>query len=260
MLVGKNDIGKSAILDALGIFFDEVKIDSDDGCVKGNKKDVRIICEFDDLPNELVIDADYPTSLADEYLLNDHGRLEIYKVYDTDLKTAKPLGTFAYALHPSSAGRDDLLLLKNADLKGRATELGINTNGVNLKINTQIRRRIWETADKLELQAKEIPLDVETAKKIWEQLKQYLPSFALFKSDRPSTDQDAEAQDPMKAAVKEALKAKEAELNAISEYVEKEVRSIAEQTLNKLREMDEALARELNPVFTPPSWANVFKI
>jgi hypothetical protein len=208
----------------------------------------------------LIIDADFPTTLADEHLLNEHGKLEIHQVFNTDLKTVKPLGTFAYALHPNSPGRDDLLLLKNAELKTRATELGISLDGVNLRVNTQIRRCLWESSDPLAFQTKEIPLDVETAKKIWEQLKKYLPSFALFKSDRSSTDQDSEAQDPMKAAVKEALKSKEAELTAISDYVEKEVKVIAEQTLEKLREMDEALASELNPVFTPPNWANVFKI
>ena len=61
-----------------------------------------------------------------------------------------------------------------------------------------------------------IQLDQEPAKKIWDQLKNYLPSFALFESDRTSTNQDSEAQDPMKAAVKEALKEQERELGAIA--------------------------------------------
>lgn len=260
ILIGKNDIGKSAILDALGIFFGDVKIDSDDGCVRGDKKNVRIICEFEDLPNELIIDADFPTKLADEHLLNEQGKLEIHQVFNTDLKTAKQSGMFAYAYHPTIPGRDDLLLLKNAELKTRATELNVNMDGVNLRVNTHIRRRLWESGGNLEFRQKEIPLDIETAKKIWEQLRQCLPSFALFKSDRSSTDQDSEAQDPMKAAIKEALKSKEADLNAISKYVEREVRTIAEQTLDKLREMDQALASELNPVFTPPNWSSVFKI
>ena len=94
----------------------------------------------------------------------------------------------------------------------------------------------------------------------WEQLKKELPIFSLFKSDRPSTDQDEEAQDPMKAAVKEAIRAKEEELNRIEEYVRNEVKAIAENTVKKIREMDPSLASQLSPRFTPPSWANVFKI
>ncbi|NOZ87594.1 MAG: ATP-binding protein [Deltaproteobacteria bacterium] len=87
-----------------------------------------------------------------------------------------------------------------------------------------------------------------------------LPAFSLFKSDRTSTDQDAEAQDPMKAAVDKALKSKEAELEAISKYVQKQVETIAQKTVEKIREMDPMLASELKPRFSPPSWKNVFKI
>jgi hypothetical protein len=83
--------------------------------------------------------------------------------------------------------------------------------------------------------------------------------FALFKSDRPSTDQDPEAQDPLKAAVKEAIKQKEAELNAITTHVETEVKRIAQKTLEKLKEMDPNLAQQLNPQFAAPKWESLFK-
>ncbi len=89
ILVGKNDCGKSSILDALAIFFEETKLDSADATITGNRSDVRIICEFDELPESLVIDTDYPTSMAAEYLLNAEGRLEIHKVFDGSLKTPK---------------------------------------------------------------------------------------------------------------------------------------------------------------------------
>lgn len=260
VIVGKNDIGKSALLEALSIFFDEMKMESDDGCVFGNKKDVRITCEFIDLPQELIIDSTFPTSLEAEYLLNSGKRLEIVKVFDTDFKTPKLTGIFAKAMHPSAQKLDDLLLLKNEDLKKRAADLAIDLSDIDQKVNTQLRQKIWGSQKNLDIQSREIPLDVETGKKVWDQLKIYLPSFALFKSDRSSTDQDIEAQDPMKIAVKEALKAKEDELAKIAKYVETEVESIAHATLEKLQEMDTTLASELNPVFSPPNWSAVFKI
>jgi ABC-type transport system involved in cytochrome c biogenesis ATPase subunit len=259
VLVGKNDIGKSTMLDALAIFFEETKIECEDASVSGNKEDVRIICEFDDLPDSLVIDTDYSTTLQAEYLLNAAGRLEIHKVYNCALKTPKTV-TLAFARHPSAKERDDLLTLKNSDLKSRAQKLGIDLKSLDPKVNTQLRRAIWANASDLELSDREISLDSETGKKLWDQLKLYLPSFALFKSDRSSTDQDAEAQDPMKAAIREALKAKEAELNAIAAYVESEVKAIASKTLEKLREMDPNLAGQLSPRFATPSWATVFKV
>ncbi len=259
-LVGKNDAGKSTILDALTIFFDDSAPDADDGSVDGDKRDIRIICEFEDLPSSLVIDSDHKTGLVAEYLLNEDGRLEIQKIYDGSLKKPKLLGAYACALHPTVEGRDDLLTLKNSDLKKRAKELNVDTSKIDPKINSQLRQQIWNSCPELDLAPKEIPLDKEGARKIWDQLKKHLPAFALFKSDRPSTDQDAEAQDPMKAAVREAIKAKETELKQVSDYVEREVKAIADRTVDKIREMDPNLASQLNPRFTPPNWSNVFKI
>jgi putative ATP-dependent endonuclease of OLD family len=259
-LVGRNDSGKSAVFDALSIFFDEGKLDSDDASVSGDKTDVRIGCEFDDFPEAVVIDADYPTTVEAEYLLNSSGTLEIHKVYDGSLKTPKLKGTYARALHPSVPGANDLLLLKNSDLKARAVELDVGTESIDSRVNTQLRRRIWDSIGDLQLASQEIALDEQAARKIWEQLQSYLPCFALFRSDRPSTDQDAEAQDPMRAAVKEALREKQAELESVAAHVQDEVCRIAEETVEKLREMDPALASELRPQFRPPNWANVFKI
>jgi len=260
VLVGKNDAGKSAVFDALAVFFGEAKLDSDDASVDGDKKDVCIICEFDDLPESLVLDADYPTTLQREYLLNEHGRLEIHKVYDGSLKSPKQTDVYAHALHPSVSGADDLLRLTNADLKNRAGELDIDTEPVDMRINTKLREAIRDAVGDLGLKSQMISLKTYTAKKIWDQLSKHLPCFALFRADRPSTDQDDEAQDPMKAAVKEALKQKEKELEELSKYVEHEVGKIAEATVAKIKEMDPDLASELTPQFRSPSWANVFKI
>jgi len=259
VFVGCNDAGKSAVLDALAIFFDEAKLDSDDASINGDKTDVRIICEFADLPEEIVIDAGYPTNLKDEYLLNQDGFLEIHKLYNASLKTLKP-SFYAQAIHPCKENINDLLLQTNQQLKERIRALGIGTEDIDLRVNTLIRRKLWRSTTDLDLNLIPIPLDKEAAGKIWDQLKKYLPSYALFKSDRSSTDQDAEAQDPMKAAVKEALKGQEEQLSAIANHVEQEVKAIAERTVDRVREMDPGLASQLNPRFSQPNWASIFKI
>ena len=86
----------------------------------------------------------------------------------------------------------------------------------------------------------------------------YCPSFALFRSDRASTDQDAEAQDPLKAAIKEALKSVEPKLLEVTQYVETEVKKIAAATVEKLAEMDPNVAATLDPVVSTKPWANLF--
>lgn len=258
-LVGKNDSGKSSLMDALNIFLNDGELDKDDASKHGTPKDLKIVCEFNDLPDAVVIDDSSPTTLADEFLLNADGNLEVHKSYSGHLAKPKCEAIHAYAVHPIKEGVADLLQLKNADLKKRAKELGVDLDGVDTKVNAQIRARIRDHFGDLDPKPALVPLNEDNAKKIWSGLKSYLPAFALFKSDRASTDQDPEAQDPLKAAITQALKAKASELEKISEYVTSEVKKIAAATLSKLKEMDSSLAAELNPTFKAPNWNTLFK-
>jgi hypothetical protein len=246
-------------MEALDLFLNDNDPDKDDASKDGDAKDLTIICEFTDLPEEVIIDDANPTKVSTEFLLNTDGRLEIHKNYSGHLQKPKCVSIEAYAVHPTVDGGKDLLQLKNPDLKKRAKDLGVDLDGVDQKINAQIRDRIRNHLGDLALSQTKIPLNEENAKKIWTELKKYLPAFAFFKSDRKSTDQDPEAQDPLKAAVKEAIKTKEAELTAITEYVRDEVQDIARSTLDKLREMDPSLATQLNPTFEPLKWESLFK-
>ena len=91
VFVGRNDVGKSTVLEALDLFFNEgkgpVKFDKADINVGGDTKEYTIEVIFTDLPDEVVVDATYRTSLADEYLLNADGDLDIIKRYSTSTRT-----------------------------------------------------------------------------------------------------------------------------------------------------------------------------
>ena len=80
-LIGRNDVGKSAILDALEIFFNNetVKIEPGDCNVHAPDKTVEITCEFSDLPSPLVLDSQAETRLREEFLLTETERLRIKK-------------------------------------------------------------------------------------------------------------------------------------------------------------------------------------
>lgn len=256
VIIGKNDAGKSTILDALNIFFGEGKIDKDDASTRGDKSDVIIACEFDDLPSKIVIDVNAETDLQSEYLLNRENHLEVIKVFNCDLATPKLAETRVLAHHPTDPQYDDLHALTNAKLKQRAKDLQINLVNVDDRKNHELRKAIWRNHGALTFQDTQIKLDDELRKAI----EAHFPLYALFKSDRPSTDQDVEAQDPMKIAVREALKKKEKELEKIQKDVRKEVEALAKLTLKKLGEMDSSLAKRLNPRFEAPKWDNLFKI
>ena len=259
-IVGKNDAGKSTVMDALDIFLNDGTPDKNDATKTGNGKDLTIICEFTNLPSQVVIDDNVPTAFEAEYLLNARGFLEIHKSYSGHTATPKCTSIAAYAVHPSADGVGDLMQLKNSELKKRAKDLNVDLSGVDQKVNAQLRQRIRDSVGHLNHQPVMVPLNEENARKAWDGIKSYLPVFALFKSDRVSTDQDPEAQDPLKTAVKEAIKQKETELNAIAAHVEAEVRRIAEKTLEKIKEMDPSLAQQLNPQIGLKKWDTLFNV
>lgn len=258
-LIGRNDAGKSTIMDALDIFFNDGLPDKHDASKTGNSADLCIVAVFDDLPERLVLDQAELTSLDQEFLLNADDRLEIHKIFNGGLEKPKLTILKAVAMHPTAAGVSDLVALNNAALKARARELGVDISGIDQRVNAQLRAAIRAHVGELSLNIVDVPLTENNGTSVWKGIQAQMPAFALFKSDRASTDQDPEAQDPLNAAIKEAVRQKEAELNAIAAHIEEEVKKIAGLTLKKLQEMDPTLASSLTPQFPPPKWANLFK-
>lgn len=138
-LIGQNDVGKSTILEALDIFFNQSKIESGDKNILHTGEETVIGCVFDELPETIVLE-DVETSLSNEYLLNEDGRLEIHKKYLANGKQA----IWIYALHPSNEGFDDLLLKKNNELKTKIRSANLQ-NMANLTINSDMRRVLWQS-------------------------------------------------------------------------------------------------------------------
>lgn len=266
VLVGRNDIGKSTILEALDIFFNDgsgvIKIDKTDLNIQalrnGDNETVISVC-FSELPESIIIDSVVQTTLGSEYMLNSDGYLEVLKKY----KSGGKASVFIRAKHPTNAACKDLLLKKNADLKRIITGKGIECE--NQSVNAIMRRSIWaHYADDLNLQDIEIDVSKEDAKKIWDKLSSYMPVYSLFQSDRKNSDGDSEVQDPLKEAVKQIINDEELQqtLASVAEVVETKLKEVSSRTLEKLREMDPAVANSLNPVIPTADklkWADVFK-
>lgn len=255
-IMGRNDVGKSTLLEALEIFFNNqiIKIEQADSCVHDEGSVVEIGCTFDDLPHELTLDARSVTTLAAEHLLNSEGNLEIVKSFDCRTKTPKE-EVAARANHPTTETLSDLLQLKNADLKARARDVSVDFEGVDQRSNASLRAAIRATVGDGDRAERLIPLLEEDGKKVWGQLQKNLPAFALFQADRPSKDDDPEVADPMKIAVAAAVREVEADLEQIKQRVQRSVMEVAERTLAKLREMDPNLAQHLTPSFkAEPKW------
>src|SRR5579883_3264623 len=251
--IGRNDAGKSTILEALEIFFEgeTIKIDPGDSSVGGESANVRIGAVFTGLPDALDLDAGAQTTLAAEHLLNADGDLEIIKVYNCAVATkVPPPKVFARAMHPTAHGVSDLLQKRNADLKKLVREAGVEAN-CHQNNNPSMRQALYAAAGDLGLAETDIPLNEADAKNIWEAIRRHLPVYALFRSDRPSVDQDPEVQNPMKLAIQKALANLNAELEGITKRVEEMAEETARRTLEQMRAAypDIELASVLKPQF-----------
>jgi len=105
VLVGRNDIGKSTVLEALDVFFNEgkgcVKIDKDDvnkTCLNNGHDSIEIEVEFTELPSSLVLDSTNATTLENEFLVTSAGTLHVIKRYPGGGKEK----VFIRANHPAN--------------------------------------------------------------------------------------------------------------------------------------------------------------
>lgn len=265
VVVGKNDVGKSTILEALDIFFNEnkgiIKIDKDDvnkKCKAEGNTEIKISVVFEELPDTLTIDATNPTTLESEYLLKSDSTLEIVKKYPNAGKEK----VFIKANHPTNESCAELLLKKNADLKKLLTE---EIECEDKTKNATIRKALWNHF-RADLQLNEIEIEIAKldAKNTWEQLKKHMPLYSLFQSDRKNSDGDSEVQNPMKFAVEEILKDNDLResLNKVAQEVEKKLIEVSNKTLEKLNEMNPEIADSLTPIIPSPEslkWVDVFK-
>lgn len=265
-IVGRNDFGKSTILEALAIFFeiDGIKADKNDmncfSIVEG-KTHFEIACEFDELPPVILIDEQVSTTLASEHLLNSNGYFEIVKTFKTTT-TGKPDKTYIRCFHPVDEPLNNLLGMKISELKviGKDVELNVEDK----RIASLWRQAIRNAA--IPYERAEILLDVDKGlgsdtKSIWGKILDQLPTFALFKADRESSDGDSEAKNPLQQAVKDAQAALQEKISALELEIQNSVLDVADRTLDKLREMAPELASELTPRFKEkPKWTFNFTL
>lgn len=265
--VGKNDVGKSSVLEALDIFFNDgkgvVKLDSTDinittlnSSVNG-KVDIVIGVKFYSLPDGIKIDEENKTSLSQEYLLDEDGCLTILKHYPN----AGSAKIFIRAKHPHNPLCSDLLYKKQAELRKLTANLNCDHNK-NAEMRQAIRNQYNEA--ELDLQLQEIDASKEDAKNIWDKLKAYIPVYSLFQADRSNEDKDKEVQDPLKEAVKIIMSNSDIQKKCqeIYDAVSNELQNVSQRTLEKIKELNPDIANTLHPQMPQNEnlkWTDIFK-
>lgn len=243
VFIGKNDQGKSSILEAIDIFINEgkgvVKIDNDDLNNKAKdegKNQFTIGIVFSDLPDEIIIDATNKTIIKDEYLLNSDGDLEIYKIFKNGKLADKD--TYIRAYHPANDDfLKDLLKTKITELQEFVKEKNIqcSDNRKSAELRKSIREYYSNKDGILECDNIDIKVNEEGLKDIWSKIENYLPVYSLFHSDRANTEQDSEIQDPLKAKIEAIFKRADIQnkLNDIAVEIDRELNKVANDTIKK---------------------------
>ena len=260
VLIGKNDVGKSTILEALEIFFnsEQVKLDTNDLYIKHKPDDSNIIisCEFFVGNDEVILDSSVSTRLSDEFLFNSAGLLEIR----CESEAGKKPRYYINAFYPK-AYKVPLVQMKISDLKkelDKVKDCVVNYELINKTIVSEIRKAIYSTLISLECEHVLIDLSKEDAKNIYSSLQKQLPLFFLFKADRENKDGDAEVQNPLRLATKNVLKGIESELEKVKATIEKQVKQIGDETIGKMKELDPDIAEQLRTVVNTKAWDSIF--
>lgn len=193
-IVGRNDIGKSSIMEALDLFFNEgkgvIKLDKEDinkEGMAGGDNEICISVSFVDPPAKIVIDESNETTLAAEYLLNERKELEVLKIFKNASTSASGMKVCIRAMHPTNKECNNLLHKKQAELNSMLDEYELSCD--DRRRNALMRAAIWrkfELEDSLELGNVHIEINSKDGdiKAIWSKLQSYMPYFSLFQSDR----------------------------------------------------------------------------
>lgn len=267
VIIGRNDIGKSTVLEALEIFFnnEQIKIDVGDKNIKSNDSEkIEISCSFSvDDDAKIIIDSSVPVDLGEEYLLNDNNELEINKVWDCSKKTigAKDLKIFIKAKYPvlecGTLVGEKLSSLKSI-LKGCVSKEIYDE--VDKTKSSEVRKAIYLSQVNADTSfvINDIDVTADGMKDIWKSLQGSLPLYFLFKSDRLNSDKDSEVQTPMKVVTKSVIADLQEEIDSIINTVREKVEFIGKETLQKLSDLDPEIASRLSPEIHTKSLDTIF--
>lgn len=254
VIIGKNDVGKSTLLDALNIFFENEKPLENDANVYSGKNDISITCFFNVNPNYTIfLDSaeteKTQTTLESEYLLDDKGLLQIKKIFEK----GKLKNTYIVANYPNNFSKP-LITLKINDLK-KIFDSTEDKNEEFQKVNRTVKKSMREflfkqeqsnlnfVIQEIEINPKEKDLDIVN---IYEKLKTQLPTFMLFRVDRTNTDKDSEVTDITKAIAKNAVSEVAEQFETIKGEIIKKIQEFSNLTLEKLKDFDKEIANSLS--------------
>lgn len=255
VIIGKNDVGKSTLFDALDIFFENNKALEDDVNINSSENQFSITCFFK-IESEMQINIDSSdseqtqTTLKSEYLLNQEGLLQIKKIWEKG-KLSK---TYIVCNYPTN-WKKPLITLKIQDLR----KLLSKESEVNQNIKKEIRNFLF-SQESLSFEEQEIDISTKETDvvSIYNRLKDKMPKYLLFKADRTNTDKDNEITQITKAITQNAISEIEQKFNDMKENILNDIKGFANATLERLKSFDKDIVKDLTPDITSKELSSLF--
>lgn len=195
-IVGKNDVGKSTILKALDLFFNDKNPQMEDKNIRTESLNIEIIVIFKLEGEKITIDEVISTSFEEEDLVDENGFLCVKKCWDMSKKTPKAEWYIKRKFY-----ENDFLLMSEKDLLTLCQKIGIDTHKANGEDYNNVEKR-GKIRQKYIEDGKESKFDYTqlTAtgkgrdKKILDEVKNMLPTFEYFKADSSLSESDLSIQ------------------------------------------------------------------
>jgi len=204
-IVGQNDTGKSSILYALDVFFNEQKIEETDFHDKAPVDEfLEITVSFIDLPIEIELEEGVKTNFKEENLFNKDGELEITKVFSR--KNPKKPKVFLKVLDYKESKFNNLCSLKEEQLNILGDELGLAMSKSGRSITNKSKRsqlRFYADQKKIEKVCTKIEISEDLAKTILS----YFPVFELFRAETRLGIEETSFQSEFKQIVVDTVEA-----------------------------------------------------
>jgi putative ATP-dependent endonuclease of OLD family len=183
-IVGQNDVGKSNILRALELFFEQGHAleESDIYTRAPAGEDIVIEVAFTSLPREIELEEGVMTTIENEMLVDPDGYLRIRKTYDRSDPGKLTIRLITLDFNDDRfAG---LSILKESDLNARCKDVCIQVSRSGRGITNESKRQALR-AKAREIGVMQVRRELSVTKKddLWKKIVDLLPRFELFETD-----------------------------------------------------------------------------
>jgi len=250
-IIGKNDTGKSSVLKALDVFFNNPSLVEDDVHYGADGEDIIIEVTFNSLPT-IEIEDGIKTTLEEEMLVNSRCFLQIQKRYPRD-----NLNKFEIILNVFDFEDDvyaDLVALTETNLNKRCESLGITYSKSGRGVtNRDKRRSIREKALKEGIPLVNRELIFTKSNKVWKKIEKLLSNFDLFDTDTELGIRSASFQKEFDQIVDDTAKSMGTILatNAFTKKIEIALQKEVDQIFERFKKLtDDLVSFSVKPEFT----------